>query len=177
MLKTRPTFSLILFTTIIFALPVGTEAQTSTASDQKFSIFHWDIRSLLVLGFFPQGGNVCIPDNAIFNTYIFGSGLDFCNFKLGEGRVSPLNFSAYLIGINYNKAFNPKGESQLINPGYFRLGPHCRFKDLRVGNFAFGAGLGYGVVLIGRSEEGRTVGQHGLDVSFTFSWISLIGDH
>jgi len=177
MSKVTQTFSLILLATLILGSPNGIEAQTSSASGKRFSLFHWDIRSLLVLGFFPQGGNVCIPDKAIFSTYIFGSGLDFFNFRIGEGRVTPLNFSAYLIGVNYNKAFNPKGESQLINLGYFRLGPHCRFKALRAGNFAFGAELGYGVILIGRAEEGRTVGQHGLDVSFTFNWISLIGDH
>lgn len=151
-----------------YALWVAISAILIFSVPSRAQVLDFDLRTLPALGFFPQGGNGCF-DEAIFATYIGGVGFDFLNCKLdkaNEKRLALVNFSGYLIGLNFN-ALDKDSNTKFINLGYFRLGPHCR---LRKGRFSLGAEIGYGLLLMSQPELAKSVGQHGFDLSFTFNW-------
>ncbi len=149
---------------VLLASPAGADD-----GETVFSTVEWDIRSLPAIGFFPLGGNLRGVTNAQISTYILGTSVDLFNYNEWDTRLSLLNVSGYLIGLNY-AALQPESEAQVFNLAYVRAGPHYRFSGLWDDNLSLGSQLGYGFLLRGDTIEGTTAYQHGIDISFTFSW-------
>lgn len=140
---------------------------------RDFHMVEWDIRSLPVLGFFPIGGNLRISATQI-STYAVGQGIDLFNFTdtFARNRLTILNFSAFLIGLNYNALLDVDDTLSLFSLAYLRVGPHYRWDGAfnETGRFSLGGQLGYGMVIQGNTEEGESEYLHGIDVSFTLTY-------
>lgn len=155
---------------LLLSLFMLTFSGEAFANERAFHVVEWDIRTLPVLGFFPLGGNLRISNTQI-STYALGPGIDLFNFTdhQNEQRLTVINFSTYLVGLNYNALLNSSENLSVFSLAYFRVGPHYRFRGLYKG-ISFGSQLGYGMVVEGNTEEGQSRYLHGLDVSFTMSF-------
>ena len=130
-------------------------------SDDQIS---WGLRSVPALAFFPLGGNLRFDDNPL-STYIGGFSLDSRNLFSAGDYSATLNTSAYFLGLNVRKILQGKdSKAKVFNLAYVRVGPY--FPLIK----GFGFQFGYGAVLWGDTGEGRSKIQHGLDLSFTFTW-------
>jgi hypothetical protein len=140
------------------------------AEDYVFELSNMDLRSVPAMGFFPLGGNAQVEETAL-STYFLGGSWDLFNMNYygTKQRLSLMNLSGYLLGLNY-AALDPDSEAKFFNMGYFRAGPHYRFGNLYNNRLALGIQAGYGAILVGKMNEGRTDWLHGIDLSFTFSW-------
>lgn len=87
-----------------------------------------------------------------------------------EFRVSWLNISAYLLGLNL-ATLNQTEKSNLLKLAYIRIGPHFKLQGFMNNNFALGGQFGYAALLNGNVENANTLFQHGIDVSLTFTWL------
>jgi hypothetical protein len=178
------------FLTLLFMLFLA-QLKSQTTQDyldyiygrRKVKVDEWfwrfDIRSTPALGFFPLGGDTF--DNISLSTFICGPSLDIYGREVrGEklsNRLAFLNFSAYLVGLNY-AALDPQSEASIFQIGYARIGPHYRFDGYGdYGKFAIGTQFGYGFLLEGNSATAKSKIQHGLEISFTFSWTPMIVNH
>jgi hypothetical protein len=130
--------------------------------------WRWDIRSVPALGFFPLGGAKF--DNISLSTFIGGPSVDLLCEERDKSRFALLNFSAYLVGLNY-AALQPQSEASVFQIGYARIGPHYRWAGTTEnGRFAIGGQFGYGALLEGNTTQAKSKIQHGLEISLTFSW-------
>lgn len=141
----------------------------SPTQAEGLGLIDWDLRSLPVMGFFPMGGDLSVSD-AQLNTFLIGPCIDMLNINRATTRISLLNLSGYLMGVNYSALSNPTADTQVLNVGYFRIGPHYRLEGLWDGRLSLGTQLGYAVLLQGSKEEGQSRYQHGVDLSFTLSF-------
>ncbi len=150
---------------LLFSIMLGPKA----ALADEFSFIEWDVRSLPVLGFFPIGGNLSI-DDAQLSTFMIGPSIDLLNINTAKTRLSFLNISGYLLGVNYSALTGQNENTQVIDVGFFRAGPHYRMSGLWGQRLALGSQIGYGVLLAGSTEERTSTFLHGIELSFSFSW-------
>lgn len=139
----------------------------AAADDAVFSWGSWELRTTPAIGFFPFGGNADVQRTQL-GLYAIGSAIDLLNLNYDETRLSLLNASIYLIGLNW-EALSPDSDAEFFNLGYARIGPHYRF-PVPNEKYSLGAQIGYGFVLVGNYERRETKYLHGLDASFTFTW-------
>lgn len=155
------------------ALAIGTIARPALAEDLvTFSMADGDVRSLPALGFFPLGGDLRFSSTDLL-LYAGGPSIDFLNVNREKSRISLLNLSGYLFGLNIRELLaRPDLPTNYFNLAYVRVGPHWRMEGLLDENtsLAFGGQLGYGAVARGNTEEATTRIQHGVDISMTLSW-------
>lgn len=90
--------------------------------------------------------------------------------QIEESRISWLNVSAYLLGLNL-AALGQDDKSNLVKYAYIRVGPHFKLKSFLNNNLSLGGQLGYAFVLSGDVSKATTTFQHGIDVSITFTWV------
>ncbi len=156
-------------------------AQQKHTNEKSEYDWRWDIRSIPAVGFFPLGGAKF--DDISLSTFICGSSVDIYGREIVNDeadlvhRLTFLNFSAYLVGLNY-AALNPSGEAKFFQIGYARIGPHYRFNGYKekYGKYSIGTQFGYGFLLESNTTTARSKFQHGLDISFTFTWTPLLRD-
>jgi len=160
--------------------------------------FRFEIQSIPAWGFFPLGGDSLSNDTNL-GTFITGTSLDvfgfdflkklsFTKIEIENGRyvqnrytytneaddfgerISLLNVSAYLIGLNFN-SLKPESKGQFFNVAYIRVGPRFRHKGYgKHGSMSIGGQFGYGFLLNGDISAASSTFQHGIDISFTFTW-------
>ncbi|GEM_PF-2368133 len=150
-------------------LLIASTCAAPRAQAKYLGFLDWDLRSLPVMGFFPLGGNLHISD-AQLSTFMLGPCIDLLNINRATTRISLLNLSGYLLGINYSAVGSPGSDAQVLNVGYFRAGPLYRMEGLWDGRLSLGTQMGSAVLLQGNKEEGQSRYQHGIDLSFTLSY-------
>lgn len=140
---------------------------------REFHPIEVDIRSLPALGFFPMGGNLRLSGTQL-SSYLLGVGVDALNLTdpYARQRLTILNASAYLAGINYTALIQNQDRSEIFSLAYVRVGPHYRWAELvkEKGTLSFGAQVGMGMVIQGDTEEAQSRYLYGLDVSFTLTF-------
>jgi hypothetical protein len=155
---------LVFLLTLIISLCISTKVFS-----REFTFLEWDLRSMPAMGFFPVGGNLKIKDSQL-TSFFLGPSIDLFNLHRNHSRIAILNISGFLLGVNYSAMSNPSSDTQVLNVGYLRIGPHYRFQGFWNDMLSLGSQIGYGFLLYSRKEEGETTYLHGVDISFTFSW-------
>lgn len=159
---------------LLMALMCVTTTPALQAGDgREFHPIEWDLRSLPALGFFPMGGNLRLTSTQL-SSYLLGLSIDTLNFTdpIVRHRMTLMNFSAYLAGINYTALLQNNDRSEVFSLAYLRVGPHYRWAEMvkERGILSFGSQLGMGMVIQGNTEEGQSRYLYGLDVSFTLTY-------
>lgn len=90
--------------------------------------------------------------------------------QIEESRISWLNVSAYLLGLNL-ATLNQAEKSNLVKLAYLRVGPHFKLQGFMNNNLSLGGQIGYAFLLNGDLQNANTRFQHGIDVSLTFTWL------
>ena len=165
-------FKILILIFSAYSSAVYGQNQTDSITYDTYNFMNWDFRTLPAVGFFPFGGDTL--DNVNLATFIGGVSVDLINFNNNrfKERFTLLNISGYLVGLNYS-SLSPNSESQFFNISYVRFGPHYRWQspiNKNQGKFAFGAQMGYGILLQGDVSGATSNFQHGLDISVTFTW-------
>lgn len=163
------------FLMILLSLQLPSLAQTQIRiKDWCFCV---EMVSAPSIGFFPLGGAKL--ENLNMSSYIAGTTVDLYTIDfLGYGdenyqeRFSPFNFTTFLFGFNLiTEGSQTQKPSSLLQQAYMRFGPKYRFNGFgKNGSFALGTQIGYGILLQGGGENAHSRFQHGIDISFSFSW-------
>ena len=155
--------------TYLFIISLLTIISYSSEAYAEGDTVFFDARSIVALGFFPLGGNLSLQEGQL-STYIGGGGLDLLSSQGKDLRISWLNISGYLLGLNW-LALEGGSETTFLNLGMFRAGPHFRWRSgLLDEKVSFGMQAGYAAVLQGDTERAETKLQHGIDLAVTVSW-------
>lgn len=154
-------------------LVMGSLHPVAAGAEARFDGFRVALRSLPAVGFFPLGGT--IESRLDLAGLAIGGSVDLLNWEAGGHRTTALNFSTFGIGVSYERLVDqPDGGLALLRWAYIRAGPHQQWR-LPHRDLLLGTGFGYAGLLA--AEEGpRTRFLHGLDLSFTVTWVEDAGD-
>ena len=171
---------------LLWCAAIGTAVADDVESQQRWTFRAAgtgrdlvEFRAIPAMGFFPTGGSAEVNETQL-STYVSGASLDLLNFYFPENKLSLMNASVYLLGLDWTK-IGDQDEAYVAKLAYLRFGPHFLAPPLTlklpsgaekaVGSLGFQ--VGYGLLLQSKLDELSTSTASGFDVSFTFS----LGDY
>jgi|GEM_PF-6219485 hypothetical protein len=134
-------------------------ASSSVLADDGYTLFRGEIRTIPALAFLPVGGPSKVQTEAM-SSYLVGGSAGFFNFP----QVTMLDASLVMVGVRWSDVVgqgSTEQEAVVSDMVYGRIGPRMRFA-----RGLLGFQVGYGGIIVGDDEAGRTRQRGGIDVSF-----------